>query len=73
MSVKRPKLEEWDLPSDADMLRWVEAAKANLHHCYREWIVSVPTSEVEGCSLYTVVARGSTPHEALERAMKERS
>ncbi len=71
MSFATP--EEWDLPSDADMLRWIAANQVALVPVpYLGWNVIVGYNLTETLKENRVVGRGKTPHEALEMAMKER-
>lgn len=64
-------LDEWDLPSDADMLRWIARKQATLMpvpHC--GWQVIVGYNLTEHLSQNVVVGRGATAYEALEAAMR---
>lgn len=73
MMTSPQTLNEWDLPSDADMLRWLEAKQASLLCVpYGDWQVVVGDPEGKNVIRSVTLGRGKTVHAALEAAMKER-
>ncbi len=68
-------MEEWDLPSDADMLRWVERKHARVQPVMGRdraegWIVMEPVVDADDGLIWTTVGRGLTVLRALEHAYK---
>lgn len=71
------RFDEWDLPSDAAMISWVEQNQAIVHRSRvnGEWKVSIPDDK-QGDDLRTIMYgregfSGPTWRAAVENAMKE--
>lgn len=69
----RPPLEEWDLPSDADMLNWIERKRASVSHGKDKWLCVVPVTvdPKTGDTIGVRVVFADTLRAVLEKAMEE--
>lgn len=70
VKIEKPKAEEWDLPSDADMLNWIEDKGVSITSIM---LLGIPYWEISGCEPATQkniqLATGLTLRQAIESAM----
>lgn len=79
MKPIHPPLEEWDLPSDADMLNWIESKRASVSLGKEGWLCIVPVGidlktgiDIKaGEPIGLRVVKADTLRAVLEKAMEE--